>query len=187
MRRIYALALLSLVLVGTLILLDQLKNDEVFVLSRFLLDVVEKAILVAAIAATASVVLDTRELKAERHGLIKDLGRVRRESDAWRDAARVHVEGLGNAIRKQFQIWKLSDGEADVALLMLKGLSFKEIANMRGSLETTVRQQAVSVYRKSGLSSRTELGAYFLEDLLPGKPDLVLRGLDAPERGEDSN
>lgn len=187
MRRIYMLALLSLALVGFLILLDQLKNDEVFMLSRFLLDVVEKAVLVAAIAATVSVVLDTRELKAERHGLIKDLGRVRRESDAWRDAARVHVEGLGKAIRRQFQSWKLSESEADVALLMLKGLSFKEIANMRGSLETTVRQQAVSVYRKSGLSSRTELGAFFLEDLLPGTTDLADPGPDAAERDENSN
>ena len=168
MRRIYALALLSLVLVGILILLDQLKNDEVFVLSRFLLDVVAKAILVAAIAATASVVLDTRELKAERHGLIKDLNRVRRESDVWRDAARVHVEGLGNAIRKQFQSWKLSEGESDVALLMLKGLTFKEIAGMRGSLETTVRQQAVSVYRKSGLSSTRSSGRSSLKTCCRG-------------------
>ncbi len=173
MKRTYQLALLSLALVGILIGLDQLKNDEVFVLSRFLLDVVEKAVLVAAIAATANVVLDTRELKAERQGLIEDLDRVRRESDAWRNAARVHVEGLGQAIKQQFQSWKLSEGEADVALLMLKGLTFKEIAGMRGSLETTVRQQATAVYRKSGLASRSELGAFFLEDLLPGKPATV--------------
>ena len=40
--------------------------------------------------------------------------------------------------------------------------------------ERTVRQHAVSVYRKSGLAGRAELSAFFLEDLLlpitPGSP-----------------
>jgi DNA-binding NarL/FixJ family response regulator len=55
-------------------------------------------------------------------------------------------------------------------VLMLKGLSHKEIARVRATSEATVRQQAASVYRKSGLSSRAELSAFFLEDLLaPGE------------------
>jgi hypothetical protein len=33
-----------------------------------------------------------------------------------------------------------------------------------------VRQHAVSVYRKSGLSGRAELAAFFLEDLLLPQP-----------------
>jgi DNA-binding NarL/FixJ family response regulator len=169
MNRAYGFAVCALGLFAMLLLIDQLKNDEPFVLFRFLLDVIEKALLALAVAAVAYVALETRGLQRERTDLIKDLSRVRGESDRWRAQARVHVEGLGQAIREQFKAWRLSESEADIALLMLKGLTQKEIAHLRGSEETTVRQQAAAVYRKSGLSSRSELGAFFLEDLLaPG-------------------
>jgi hypothetical protein len=36
---------------------------------------------------------------------------------------------------------------------------------LRRTAEATIRQQAQNVYRKSGLSTRSELSAYFLEDL----------------------
>jgi len=38
--------------------------------------------------------------------------------------------------------------------------------SLSGRRERTVRQHAVAVYRKSGLSGRAELSAFFLEDLL---------------------
>ena len=51
-------------------------------------------------------------------------------------------------------------------MLLLKGLGHKEAAALLERSERTVRQHAVSVYRKSGLSGRAELSAFFLEDLL---------------------
>ena len=42
----------------------------------------------------------------------------------------------------------------------------KEIADIRQTHEKTVRQQATTIYRKSGLSGRQELAAFFLEDIL---------------------
>jgi DNA-binding NarL/FixJ family response regulator len=53
-----------------------------------------------------------------------------------------------------------------VALLLLKGLAHKEIADARETSERTVRQQSLAIYRKAGLSGRAELSAFFLEDLL---------------------
>ncbi|MCZ7679332.1 MAG: hypothetical protein M5U28_11460 [Sandaracinaceae bacterium] len=53
-----------------------------------------------------------------------------------------------------------------MCLLLLKGLSLKEIAAARDTGERTAREQARAVYRKSGLSGRAELAAFFLEDLL---------------------
>jgi hypothetical protein len=47
-----------------------------------------------------------------------------------------------------------------------KGYGHKEIAALQRKSERTVRQHAVAVYRKSGLSGRAELSAFFLEDLL---------------------
>ena len=57
--------------------------------------------------------------------------------------------------------------EEEVGLLLLKGLSMKEIADLRGTSERTAREQAGAVYAKAGLSGRAELSAFFLEDLLP--------------------
>ena len=41
----------------------------------------------------------------------------------------------------------------------------KEIALARDTSEATIRQQAQTVYQKSGLSGRAELSAYFLDSL----------------------
>lgn len=51
-------------------------------------------------------------------------------------------------------------------MLLLKGLSTKEIAAVRASSERTVREQARSIYSKGGLTGRSALSAFFLEDLL---------------------
>jgi DNA-binding NarL/FixJ family response regulator len=73
---------------------------------------------------------------------------------------------LGAAIREQFSQWHLTGSEQEVALLLLKGLSFREIAAVRQTLEKTVRQQASGIYRKSGVSGRHAFAAWFIEDLL---------------------
>ena len=72
---------------------------------------------------------------------------------------------------RQFQDWGLTPAEEDVALLLLKGKSHKEIAAATGRSERTVRQHAVAAYHKAGLGGRAELAAYFLGDLnLPNAP-----------------
>jgi DNA-binding NarL/FixJ family response regulator len=53
-----------------------------------------------------------------------------------------------------------------VALLLVKGLALKDVAQVRATSERTVRQQSLAIYRKSGLAGRAELAAFFLEDLL---------------------
>ena len=69
-------------------------------------------------------------------------------------------------IQWQFNEWQLSPSEAEVALLLLKGLSIKEIADVRATQEKTVRKQACAIYEKSGLAGRHELSAWFFEDML---------------------
>jgi DNA-binding NarL/FixJ family response regulator len=73
---------------------------------------------------------------------------------------------LAVVAEKQFAEWELTKTEQEVAMLLLKGLSFKEIAAVRDTLEKTVRQQASSIYRKSGLSGRHAFSAWFIEDFL---------------------
>ena len=92
------------------------------------------------------------------------------EAAIWKREAAALIAGLGAAIDGQFDRWQLSPAERDVALLLLKGLSHKEIGVVRGVEEATVRQQARALYRKAGLSGRHDLAAFFLEDLLDPGP-----------------
>ena len=73
---------------------------------------------------------------------------------------------LGNLIQQQFKAWGLTDSEQTVGLLLLKGLSFREIAAVRETREKTVRAQASAIYRKAGVSGRHAFSAWFIEDFL---------------------
>jgi DNA-binding CsgD family transcriptional regulator len=110
--------------------------------------------------------LRVRALVREARRMQADLQASRAEAERWRDEARDLIAGLGAAIDRQLERWGLSAAEKEIALLLLKGLSHKEVASVRGVSETTVRQQAGAIYRKSGLSGRHDLAAFFLEDLL---------------------
>jgi len=73
---------------------------------------------------------------------------------------------LGLVLKEQFETWKLTLTEREVAMLLLKGLSFKEIASVRNTMEKTVRQQASSIYKKANVTGRHAFSAWFIEDLL---------------------
>lgn len=92
------------------------------------------------------------------------------ERDRWRKRAEKLLLGLGDEIDRQLRDWGLTPVERETALLLLKGFGHKEIAALQRKSERTARQHAVAVYRKSGLSGRAELSAFFLEDLLLPRP-----------------
>jgi DNA-binding CsgD family transcriptional regulator len=79
---------------------------------------------------------------------------------------------LKNGMDQQFEAWGMTAAEREVGLLILKGLSHKEIASLRATTEATVRQQAQAIYRKASLPGKTAFSAYFLEDLFT--PDLTM-------------
>ena len=107
-----------------------------------------------------------QELRRKSQDLAERLAATEAEAARWRGEARDVLRGLGAALDRQFARWSLSPAEKEVALLLLKGLSHKEIAQARAITEATARQQARAVYRKAGLSGRNDLAAFFLEDLL---------------------
>jgi DNA-binding CsgD family transcriptional regulator len=110
-----------------------------------------------------------RAADAELRTLAGRLKATEAEAARWRAEAGDLLAGLGSAIDQQFEQWSLSPAEKEVALLLLKGLSHKELAEVRSVTEATARQQARAVYKKAGLSGRNDLAAFFLEDLLlPG-------------------
>ncbi len=74
--------------------------------------------------------------------------------------------GLSKAIEDQFNAWKLTKAETEVAWLVVKGFSFSKIAELREVSEKTVHQQIASVYKKSKSKNRHEFVSGFLEDFI---------------------
>jgi DNA-binding CsgD family transcriptional regulator len=71
------------------------------------------------------------------------------------------AEEYHTQLQEQFSLWGLTPKEQEIALLLLKGLSAKEIASIRYRSERTVRHQASAIYRKSGVAGRHEFSAWF--------------------------
>lgn len=120
------------------------------------------------LGTTSFVLLVLSALKKAKR-LESRLDETRKDLQEWREKARLHTEGLTTEIDQQFVRWGLSPAEKEVGFLMLKGLSFKEAAEIRKASERTVRQQAQDIYRKSSIAGRNEFTAWFLEDLLTSK------------------
>lgn len=93
-----------------------------------------------------------RRALRERH---KAEEQLRRASGAFMDL-------LG----ERFAEWGLTPSEKDVALFAIKGMSTAEIAALRSTSEGTVKAQTNAIYRKAGVSGRSQLLSLFIEDLM---------------------
>lgn len=162
-ERIIALALLCFVVVFTIgDIFEDL--DEGSTLTHVSSEGAVIAICVAAGIYLWRRVL--RSLKSVTAEMQSQLTSVREDAKRWESAHATLSKGLVEAIDAQLQDWGLSGAEKEITFLLMKGLSFKEVADVRKTSEHTVRQQAATVYRKSGLEGRSQLTAFFLEDLL---------------------
>ena len=78
-------------------------------------------------------------------------------------ALRSDFDGL---LQQRFEQWDFSSAERDVALLMLRGLSMTEIADLRETRSGTVKVQAHNVFKKSGVNSRVAFTSLFMEEFI---------------------
>ena len=133
---------------------------------QILMELAEPVLIVLAVAGVVHLLGRMQRQHREQLSLMQDLEVARAEGAQWRADMRELLKGLGSAIDSQFDRWQLTTAEREIALLVLKGLSHKEIALARDTSERTIRQQAQSIYGKANLSGRAALSAFFLEDLL---------------------
>jgi DNA-binding CsgD family transcriptional regulator len=122
-------------------------------------------VLVEAVIFAICTVLLVAELRRNKrlHGRLEEVqARNRRLSGEFSGYVGARLAG-----------WGLSRSEQEIAWLTLKGYSFTEIASLRSVQEKTVRQQATSIYAKSGCRNRNEFIAHFIEDLLAGERQAV--------------
>lgn len=151
--------------VGLLVTLDILEEPGMTP-REILWEMIEPTLIVMTAAGVVYLLNRTKRQHREQLALMRDLEVARAEGAEWRADMRQLLQGLGAAIDAQFDRWSLTPAEREVALLLLKGLSHKEIASIRDASVLTVRQQARAVYAKADLSGRAALSAFFLEDLL---------------------
>lgn len=151
--------------IGVLMALEIIEEPEM-TFGQILMELAEPTFIVLAVAGVVHLLGRMNRQHREQLTLMRDLETARAEGAHWRADMRELLKGLGSAIDAQFDRWQLTPAEREIALLMLKGLSHKEIAIVRDTQERTIRQQAQSIYGKANLSGRAALSAFFLEDLL---------------------
>ncbi|MEW8507732.1 MAG: helix-turn-helix transcriptional regulator [Candidatus Thiodiazotropha sp.] len=148
-----------------LIALETIEDPEL-TLGDILLEMIQPTLIVIIAVGMVRLTEQFRIQHETQMLLIRDLETARVEGMEWRSGMSNLIKGLSHGIARQFSDWSLTAAEREVGLLILKGMSNKEIAVMRDVSEKTVRQQAHAIYRKVKLSGRAALSAFFLEDLL---------------------
>lgn len=126
----------------------------------------EFIVVIFSFFGVAYLINEIRERWNDLDALQEQLGVIHEDLSKSKQQLKNVGSQFGEIINEQFSKWDLSPSEREVAMLLLKGLSFEEITKIRGTKEKTIHQQATSIYKKSNVNGRHEFAAYFYEDFL---------------------
>ena len=89
-------------------------------------------------------------------------------SDAERSAETIHVMRghFEEVLELNFSRWGLTQAERDITLLIVRGLTVAEIAEARSTAQGTIKAQSSSIFRKIGVSSKTELMSLIIDEFI---------------------
>lgn len=110
---------------------------------------------VATISLVAAILVESRLLMA----LLQRQAHLEGRLDQVRSA-------IHDVVAAQFDEWRLTRSEADVANFVVKGYSTPEIAEFRGSAEATVKSHLNAIYRKAGVRNRSELLSQLMDTVM---------------------
>lgn len=116
--------------------------------------------------ASAGVFLIWLHMGKARRAHVSKIAQAEDSAAHWKFEAEAIQKGIADEIERQLADWLLTPSEKEVAFLLLKGLSLKEISTVRGTAERTVRHHTLAIYEKAGVTGRAELSAFFLEEFL---------------------
>ena len=97
---------------------------------------------------------------------IREFNILRDKVASTKEELLVLKKGTTELINSQINLLKFTAAETDIAWLLIKGTSYKEIAKFRNVSERTVNQQVTSIFKKSNVSNRHEFITGFIEDLM---------------------
>ena len=129
------------------------------------LDVAQTMMLVLMVVVVAWSTQRVTQMRDDQQAMHDAMLRNSAQGADWRAARSQEIAAMSDAIALEFCAWGLTGEEMDVAELLLKGASLKEIAlDQRASL-AGIRAKAQSIYRKAGIRGRVELSASFLDSV----------------------
>lgn len=76
-------------------------------------------------------------------------------------------KGFWAEAKAQMLEWNLTEAETEIAILLLRGFSQKQIAAVRKKSLRTIENQTASIYEKSSMRGKLEFISFFLTPLLP--------------------
>lgn len=126
----------------------------------------ESIVITLAFSLISYLIINLKKQKQDLNKLIHDLKSAKHSLKHSNTVLQRARKEYSEVIHQQFNEWHLSHGQQEIALLLLKGLSFIEIAAIRDTKEKTVRQQASEIYKKAGVAGRHAFSAWFFEDFL---------------------
>ncbi len=103
-----------------------------------------------------------------------------RDRNAAEERLRRASTAFADLLTERFAEWNLTPAERDVALFAIKGMSTAEIALLRETSEGTVKAQTNAIYRKAGVTGRSQLLSLFIDDLM--RDDSPYRPVSAPAK-----
>ncbi|WP_157033205.1 helix-turn-helix transcriptional regulator [Loktanella sp. S4079] len=145
--------------------LDIVRESPPWDMGDIALDIAETALLVLMVVAVAWSTQRVTQMRDDQQAFRDALVRHAAQGADWRAARSQEIAAMSDAIALEFRAWGLTGEEMDVAELLLKGASLKEIALAQRTSLAQVRDRANAVYRKAGISGRVALSAYFLDSL----------------------
>jgi DNA-binding CsgD family transcriptional regulator len=95
-----------------------------------------------------------------------EINRVLQRQQRMEDQLKAASGAFAEVLAQHFEHWALTPAERDVALFTIKGLSISEIARVRQTREGTIKAQCNAIYRKAGVSGRTQLLSLFIDQLM---------------------
>jgi DNA-binding NarL/FixJ family response regulator len=138
-----------------------------FVREESLWHLIEEGIVISmAIGLIIYLLISFRRKRQDLQQLIQELKTTEDSLEKSTTLIQSARKKYSAVIHRQFDDWQLSQSQQQIALLLLKGLSFNEIAVIRETKEKTVRQQASEIYKKAGVAGRHAFAAWFFEDFL---------------------
>lgn len=152
--------LLIIIISNVFDLIDDFYNESIW-------HMIEEGIVISlALALISYLIVNLKNQSVHLQQLQQELANNEQTLAATNAHIRDARKQYSLVIQQQFSDWQLSQSEQEIALLLLKGLSFNEIAAIRQTKEKTVRQQASEIYKKANVSGRHAFSAWFFEDFL---------------------
>lgn len=81
-------------------------------------------------------------------------------------ARRITSGEFTSVVDRYFDGLGLTSAETEVAWFVLKGMSLAEIAGLRDTRIGTVKAQCTAIYRKAGVTGKSQLFSQMVEDIL---------------------